>query len=42
MASEEVGNLVLSGIRENQPYILTHEARVLIEQRRDTLLASLN
>lgn len=42
MSPEEVGDLVVRGIRENRPYILTHDARVLIEQRRDALLASLN
>lgn len=42
MSPEEVGDLAVQGIRENQPYILTHDARALIEQRRDALLASLD
>ena len=41
MTPDQVGEIVVQGIRDNRLYIMTHPAPAVVAQRRDALLASL-
>lgn len=41
LSPDKVGEIVMEGIRANRLHIITHNAEVVIAQRRDALLASL-